>query len=204
MTHWRSVGLQLLLIWSMRPAGTYTNITAAQIPINWNRDVILLSPTQALIADIPIAPSAQFSPFQRRLRVTHLQFQRQPCPSLSVQPHWAAERSRPFRHPCQSRCPFDSHSRNHICAAVPPYRLALNNAGTLELAVVNIAGGNDLTETGLINTTTIAGGSNTANVIYSTTGRTGVAYRVIGYIESTQATAGTWVTAPSTIQGRRR
>jgi hypothetical protein len=79
--------------------------------------------------------------------------------------------------------------------------LALNNAGTIELAVVNIAGGNDLSETGLISTTAISAGSTSASVIYSTTARTGVAYRVIGYIESTQATAGTWVTAPSTIQG---
>lgn len=79
--------------------------------------------------------------------------------------------------------------------------LALNNAGTIELAVVNISGGNDLTETGLISTTAIAAASNTANIIYSTTARTSVAYRVLGYIESTQATAGTWATAPSTIQG---
>jgi hypothetical protein len=79
--------------------------------------------------------------------------------------------------------------------------LAINNAGTVELAVVNITGGNDLSETGVINTTTIAAASNTANVIYSTTGRTGVSYRVVGYVESTQATAGTWATAPSTIQG---
>jgi hypothetical protein len=35
----------------------------------------------------------------------------------------------------------------------------------------------------------------------STTARIGVAYRVVGYVESTQATAGTWATAPSTIQG---
>lgn len=79
--------------------------------------------------------------------------------------------------------------------------LALNNAGTIELAVVNIAGGNDLTETGLISTTAISAGSTSASVVYSTTARTSVAYRVIGYIESTQATAGTWATAPSTIQG---
>jgi hypothetical protein len=81
--------------------------------------------------------------------------------------------------------------------------LAINNAGTIELAAVNIAGGNDLSETGLITTTAEggAGGADTSNVVYSTTARTGVAYRVIGYIESTQATAGTWATAPSTIQG---
>jgi len=79
--------------------------------------------------------------------------------------------------------------------------LALNNAGTIELAVVNISGGTNLTETGLISTTAIAAASNSASTVYSTTARTSVAYRVIGYVESTQATAGTWATTPSTIQG---
>ena len=79
--------------------------------------------------------------------------------------------------------------------------LALNNAGTIELAVINLSGGTDLTETGLISTTAISAAATSASVVYSTTARTSVAYRVIGYIESTQATAGTWATAPSTIQG---
>jgi len=79
--------------------------------------------------------------------------------------------------------------------------IALNNAGTIELAVVNISGGSVLDETTLITTTAIAAASNSATAYYSTTARTSVAYRVIGYIESTQATAGTWATAPSTIQG---
>ena len=79
--------------------------------------------------------------------------------------------------------------------------LAINNAGTVELAVVNIAGGSNLDETTLITTTTIAAGSNSASTAYSTTGRTSVAFRVVGVIISTQATAGTWITAPSTIQG---
>ncbi len=79
--------------------------------------------------------------------------------------------------------------------------LAIDNAGTVELAVVNIAGGNNLDETTLINTVAIDTASDAANVIYSTTARTGVPFRVVGYVESTQATAGTWATAPSTIQG---
>jgi hypothetical protein len=79
--------------------------------------------------------------------------------------------------------------------------LALNNAGTIELAVVNLAGGTNLDETGLISTTAISSGSTSANVVYSTTARTSLAYRVIGFIDSTQTTAGTWATAPSTIQG---
>lgn len=81
--------------------------------------------------------------------------------------------------------------------------LAINNAGTIELAAVNVAGGNDLSETGVISTTAEggAGAADSASTIYSTTARTNVAYRVIGYVESTQATAGTWATSPSTIQG---
>jgi hypothetical protein len=81
--------------------------------------------------------------------------------------------------------------------------LAIDNAGTVELAVVNLAGGNDLTETGLISTTAEGGGgaADSASTVYSNTARSNVAYRVVGYIESTQGTAGTWATAPSTIQG---
>lgn len=79
--------------------------------------------------------------------------------------------------------------------------IALNNAGTIELAVVNISGGNNLDETTLLTTTTISSGATSASTVYSTTGRTSVAFRVIGFIDSTQTTAGTWATAPSTIQG---
>lgn len=81
--------------------------------------------------------------------------------------------------------------------------LAINNAGTIELAAVNLVGGNDLSETGLISTTAEggAGAADSASVIYSTTARTNVAYRVLGILRSTQATAGTWATAPSLIQG---
>ncbi len=80
--------------------------------------------------------------------------------------------------------------------------LAINNAGTIELAAVNLSGGNNLDETGVISTTAEggAGAADSASTIYSTTARTNVAYRVIGYVESTQTTAGIWATAPSTIQ----
>lgn len=81
--------------------------------------------------------------------------------------------------------------------------LAIDNAGTVELAVVNMVGGINLDETGVINTTAEggAGGANSATVVYSTTARTNVPYRVVGFIEFTQATAGTWATAPSRVQG---
>jgi hypothetical protein len=79
--------------------------------------------------------------------------------------------------------------------------LVLNNAGTLEYAVVNLAGGTDLSETGLVSTTAISASATSTSVIYSTTARTNVAYRVVARYDQTQATAGAWVTAPSLIQG---
>ena len=79
--------------------------------------------------------------------------------------------------------------------------IAINNAGTVELAAVNISGGSVLDETTLINTTAAVAAGNSATAYYSATARTGVAYRVVGYVESTQATAGTWATTPSTLQG---
>lgn len=77
--------------------------------------------------------------------------------------------------------------------------LAIDNAGTVELAVCNSS--IQLDESTLISTTAIGGASTSATTIYSTTARTSVPFRIVGYVESTQATAGTWATAPSKIQG---
>ena len=79
--------------------------------------------------------------------------------------------------------------------------IAIDNAGTIELAVANIAGGNNLDETTLISTTAISAAATAKNIIYSTTARTNVPFRVVGFVDVTEATAGTWATAPSTIQG---
>ena len=81
----------------------------------------------------------------------------------------------------------------------------LNNAGTAELFVYNPLSGTSLrglSESGLITTTAEggAGGADSAQVSYSTTARTSVAFRIIGFFESTQSTAGNWATSPSTIQ----
>jgi len=80
--------------------------------------------------------------------------------------------------------------------------LAINNAGTMELAWTNLAGGVNLDETTLINTTAEggAGAADSATVIYSTTARTGVAFRVVGIFRSTQTTAGTWAQTPALVQ----
>ena len=79
--------------------------------------------------------------------------------------------------------------------------LAIDNAGTVEVAVCNMSGGVNLDETGLISTTAISGSSNSATTIYSTTARTNLPYRVAGFIDITETTAGTWATAPTTVQG---
>lgn len=79
--------------------------------------------------------------------------------------------------------------------------IVMNNAGTLERAVVNFAGGVNLDETGVISTTAIGGASNSANVVYSNASRSNLPYRVVRRIDSTQVTAGQWATAPSLVQG---
>ncbi len=79
--------------------------------------------------------------------------------------------------------------------------VAIDNAGTIELAIINLSGGVNLDETGLISTTAISAGSAAANVFYSTTARSNVPFRVVGFVDSTQATAGTWATAPTLVQG---
>lgn len=76
------------------------------------------------------------------------------------------------------------------------YIYALNNAGTVELA---IAGNRVFDETVLQNTTAISGASTSGIILYSTTARTGVAVRLIGEFKATEATAGTWATLPSIL-----
>lgn len=67
--------------------------------------------------------------------------------------------------------------------------LALNNAGTIELAASALAGGVSLDETGVISTVTAA----TAGThIKSAAARTNVAYRVIGFVDATFTTGTGW------------
>lgn len=80
--------------------------------------------------------------------------------------------------------------------------LAIDNAGVVELAVVNLAGGTNLDETTLISTTAISAASTAENVVYSTDGRANVPFRVVGFIDILETTAGIWGAAPTTIQGQ--
>ena len=81
----------------------------------------------------------------------------------------------------------------------------IDNAGTVELAWHQPLSGSSLlgfSESALVSTTAEggAGAADSAGVMYSTTARSTVAFRIAGYFESTQATAGTWATNPSVIQ----
>lgn len=76
------------------------------------------------------------------------------------------------------------------------------NGGSPVAGVINLAGGAQLDETNLVSPTTISSGATSASTFYSASAVTGpTAYRVVGVVTSTQATAGTWATAPSQVQG---
>ena len=79
--------------------------------------------------------------------------------------------------------------------------VVLYNAGTPALGIVNISGGTNLDETTLLSTTAMTTGATSASVVYSASAITSSPFRVVGTVVSTQATAGTWATAPSLVQG---
>jgi hypothetical protein len=187
--------------------GALVNIAASEIPENFRGRVTLVSTTQALVEEMPpAAATAARAPIQpisasvaaNALTVSAsaltLDFRSTTIGSGTV----TTVSGTPANLVVPSGATLGTVSAVQSDIVV----LALNNAGTLELAVVNIAGGTDLSETGLVSTTAISAGATSASTVYSTTARTNVAYRVIGVVRSTQTTAGTWATAPSLIQGQ--
>ncbi len=82
---------------------------------------------------------------------------------------------------------------------------ALDNAGIVELAVVNCLNGTSvfgLAGWDIATTTNLTSSSNSAAVVYSATARAAVAMTVLGYLtwENGLTAAGTWASAPSRIQ----
>lgn len=76
------------------------------------------------------------------------------------------------------------------------YVYLLDSAGTVEFAW----SASKQWDEGSLQSTTADGGTATSkNALYSNIARSGVAVRLVGRVKSTQATAGTWVTAPSEI-----
>ncbi len=80
--------------------------------------------------------------------------------------------------------------------------LAIDNAGAVELAVANYLGSGSLDEMGVINTSPLTAASVSGSTFYSANSRSGVPYRVMGVVQSTQASAGVWTSTPSLIQGQ--
>jgi len=74
------------------------------------------------------------------------------------------------------------------------YVYAIDNAGTVELAV-SLSYFN--AEGNLFDTTILSASSDSKDVLYSEVARSNVPLRYLGYVQSNQATAGTWVTLPS-------
>lgn len=77
------------------------------------------------------------------------------------------------------------------------YVYAIDNAGTVELAISQMR----YSDSAVISTTAEggAGAADSNTIIYSTTARSNVPIRLIGVITATEATAGTWATAPSNV-----
>ena len=83
-----------------------------------------------------------------------------------------------------------------------------NDGGTGRLFVYHAYSGTDIItlDEGLLYSSTAeggAGGADSAQVLYSATSFSSKAVSLLGYFESTQATAGTWATAPSKVHALR-
>jgi hypothetical protein len=84
--------------------------------------------------------------------------------------------------------------------------VGFNDGGTFRLGLVNARSGITLMtlRDGIYSSTAEggAGGADTAQVIYTGTAVTSKAMVILGYLEATEATAGTWATAPSLLKLR--
>lgn len=79
--------------------------------------------------------------------------------------------------------------------------VGFNDAGTFRLGIINPANGK-LVLDGIGSSTAEggAGSADSAGVFYTSTAVSAKSYAVVGNIQITQAVAGTWVTAPSSVQ----
>jgi hypothetical protein len=80
--------------------------------------------------------------------------------------------------------------------------LVAYNAGSPVLCFSNMAGNVDLDESTLISPTTISAGATSASVIYSLSPvAAGSPFKLLGYIDISEAVAGTYATGPTKVQG---
>ena len=76
------------------------------------------------------------------------------------------------------------------------YFYLMDNSGTVELAVAGYRVNDDWTK---ISTTAIGTGSDDGGTLYSTSARSNLMSRCVGYMTSTQTTSGTWAQSPSLL-----
>lgn len=82
------------------------------------------------------------------------------------------------------------------------YVVVAYNSGAPILCVTNSEGGVNLSEDGYISPTTISTGATSASVVYSSASvGLNSPYRIVGALDVTEPTAGTWITAPTNAQG---
>ena len=74
------------------------------------------------------------------------------------------------------------------------------NGGAPILAVANFTYGMDLSETGLISPVAISSSANQANTWYAASAVSNTPFKIVGVSQQTEATAGTYATAPSLVQ----
>lgn len=79
--------------------------------------------------------------------------------------------------------------------------LAFDNDGTVELGIANYSSGTHVDEWGMVTTSALSTGSDSANIFYSTSARISKPYRIVGFITSSQTTPGLWAVAPTLVQG---
>lgn len=183
--------------------GTFANIGAGQIPINHRSRVTLLSATQAWVEELPPFGATRLQSITATMASNII--------TTTVLPTSLDFRSSTLTTGAPNTRSLGSVDTVTIPAlaslGVPTgqsgriVRLLIDNGGTLEGAVINLAGGVNLDETGLISTTAISGTATAANVAYSTTARTNVPYRVVGFFDAVW-TSGTGWSAPTLVQGQ--
>jgi hypothetical protein len=80
--------------------------------------------------------------------------------------------------------------------------VGFNDGGTFRLGAINITSTASIGDDVIASSTAEggAGAADSANTFYTGTAVTSKAMKVLGYVESTQATAGTWATTPSKVQ----
>ncbi len=181
-------------------SGVLEAVTSTQIPTGW-RSKVTYDGTDYIVREVP--PSSSFAQIQSitctqasgaltlGINATTLDF-RSPTLATGI-PNTRSVPTLSIQIPAAATLgALDGVSTKLLS-------IIIDNAGTPEQAVINPGGADYLSETGLISTTAISAAATNANVFYSTTARTNVPYRVVGFVDCIYS-AGAWGN-PDLVQG---